>query len=288
VRAPDQIPARILAAEALESAICLGRQALARSPGWAGLTRDLAVLRLRAAARRMTGPAGPARLAGLDVRHDDILALALFAEEIFAREVYRTDLPTRAPRILDCGSNLGLSVLYFRRLYPGARITAFEPDPRLFELLSENVAASGATAAEVRCVHAAVTGAAGEVELYRNPARPGSGLAPSALGGRSEGVRVSTVALSSFVDGPIDLIKMDIEGAEEATLDELAASGKLALVGELVIEYHHHLDRGQDRFSHLLATLERAGFGYQLSVRARSLLPRRRFQDVLVLAYRKP
>src|SRR5688500_10055596 len=48
--------------------------------------------------------------------------------EIFVREIYRFETDIRNPVIIDCGSNIGLSVLYFHKSYPGARILAFEPD----------------------------------------------------------------------------------------------------------------------------------------------------------------
>ena len=52
---------------------------------------------------------------------------------------------TSTPRILDCGANVGLASLFFRRLYPQARITAFEADPALFAILEANLDANGRT-----------------------------------------------------------------------------------------------------------------------------------------------
>ena len=40
-----------------------------------------------------------------------------------------------APLILDIGSNIGISVLHYKRLFPKARIIAFEPDPDFFPVL---------------------------------------------------------------------------------------------------------------------------------------------------------
>src|SRR4030095_8210365 len=45
-----------------------------------------------------------------------------------------------APRfILDCGGNVGASVLYFLWKYPSARITVVEPDPANFSVCKENL-----------------------------------------------------------------------------------------------------------------------------------------------------
>jgi FkbM family methyltransferase len=40
---------------------------------------------------------------------------------------------------LDCGANIGLATLFFKRLYPESEIHAFEPDPETFKMLRRNV-----------------------------------------------------------------------------------------------------------------------------------------------------
>ena len=63
--------------------------------------------------------------------------------EIFARQQYYFRAETESPLILDCGANLGMASLYFKWLYPKARVRAFEPDPSTFELLKQNLARNG-------------------------------------------------------------------------------------------------------------------------------------------------
>jgi FkbM family methyltransferase len=41
--------------------------------------------------------------------------------------------------ILDVGSNIGASILYFQRRFPNARILGFEPHPETFAVLKQNV-----------------------------------------------------------------------------------------------------------------------------------------------------
>src|SRR5690606_29753371 len=48
-------------------------------------------------------------------------------KEIFVEEVYKVQLRPN-PLIIDCGANIGLSVIYFKRHFPDARVIAFEPD----------------------------------------------------------------------------------------------------------------------------------------------------------------
>ena len=59
--------------------------------------------------------------------------------EIFVKNEYFFKSNKHKPLILDCGSNIGVSVIYFKFLYPNCHIHAFEPDPETFELLKQNV-----------------------------------------------------------------------------------------------------------------------------------------------------
>ena len=56
-------------------------------------------------------------------------------KEIFVDEIYKFDSKDEEPVIYDCGANIGMSCLYFKILYPKARITAFEGDPIITDVL---------------------------------------------------------------------------------------------------------------------------------------------------------
>jgi hypothetical protein len=97
-------------------------------------------------------------------------------------------------------------------------------------------------------------------------------------------IEVPAFALSELVSGRVDFLKLDIEGSEEAVLFELAAADRLRDVGELVVEYHHHLPGRPDRLSVVLDLLERQGFTYQLAVPEPRLDASGAFVDVLIHA----
>ena len=66
------------------------------------------------------------------------------------------------PHIVDCGSNIGMAVLFFKALYPRASITAFEPENATFQQLRVSVERN--MLSEVTLINAAVgekTGLAG-------------------------------------------------------------------------------------------------------------------------------
>jgi hypothetical protein len=101
---------------------------------------------------------------------------------------------------------------------------------------------------------------------------------------KAEGT-VNAVRLSEWITGPVDLLKLDIEGAEVAVIRDLEASGKLKFVRNMVIEYHHHIDKEKNCLAEFLGCIERNGFGYQLRASTPTGFRSRAFQDVLIYAY---
>jgi hypothetical protein len=79
-----------------------------------------------------------------------------------------------------------------------------------------------------------------------------------------ESIQVSSRKLSEFVRGPIDFLKLDVEGAEHRVLCDLVASGKIDFIQQMVVEYHHRIGKQRSRLAHFLQQLEDAGFEYQI------------------------
>jgi len=238
---------------------------------------------------RERGP-GPRRgtVLGMPVCFHDHYWLLEMYEDIFLRRQYEFESESPAPAIVDAGSNIGLAILFFKRLYPRATVLGFEPDPDTFQLLRRNVEANRLQGVRIR--NEALYDGRQALDLFGDPSTPGSPQM-TVLGDRLPGTakRVHATRLSDHVTEPVDFLKVDIEGAELIVLDDLESSGKLPLVGRMAIEYHHHLHAGDDSLAGLLATLERAGFGYQLEARLEGAPGRDvgRVQNVLVHAYRK-
>ena len=227
-----------------------------------------------------------ARIAGYPVRYCTEKSLKFLFDEIFVRQDYLFSAETARPFILDCGSNIGMSVLYFKLLYPQSEITAFEPDREAFACLEWNVRENGFAGVTVHRL--ALSNREGELDFYYDPADPGS-LRMSAVWERMPGQKqvVPCTRLSKFIDRDVDLLKLDVEGVEKEILEDLQQAGKLGLVRQMVLEYHHHIHQDRDVFSGILGILEGAGFGYQLeSAFSRPLRPHE-FQDILVYAYQK-
>lgn len=59
--------------------------------------------------------------------------------DIFIRKDYYFETKSSSPYIIDGGGNIGMSVLFFKYLYPSSRIAVFEPSPSIFEVLKKNI-----------------------------------------------------------------------------------------------------------------------------------------------------
>jgi FkbM family methyltransferase len=228
------------------------------------------------------------RILDLDVAFFDYYWLIDMFEEIFLRRQYLFETKNPNPVIVDAGSNIGLSILFFKTLFPSAKVIGFEPDPEAFEVLTRNVRENRLE--NVSLLNLAVHDGRNSVYLFGDPGVPGSPQ-ESARSERMAGARaaVGATRLSTYVTDPVDFLKIDVEGVERIVIEELEQSGKLPLVDRIAIEYHHHLDPDEDALSEMLSTLERNGFGYQLEARLAGSggSYARGYQNVLVHAYRK-
>ncbi len=121
--------------------------------------------------------------------------------------------------VLDVGANIGYYTLLFaRKVGSAGKVFAFEPDPDNFQLLCRNVEANGYS--NVVLVNKAVSDHSGPARLVRCDQQRAAHHLWSHEGAASA-VEVESVALDDFFadyEGPIHLIKMDIEGAEAMVL----------------------------------------------------------------------
>ena len=225
------------------------------------------------------------KMLGFDIAFFDRPSLVNLYREIFVRQHYYFRANTESPLIFDCGGNLGMATLYFKWLYPKARIEVFEPDPTTFAVLQRNVTQNQLT--DVVTHNCAVWSENGEIEFFIDPATPGS-LLMSTDSSRLEGkvIRVPSRKLSEFIHGPIDFLKLDVEGAEHRVLCDLLSSGKAQYIRQMVIEYHHHSGNGRSCLGDFLRHLEQAGFEYQVHASLFPVTSKGIFQDVLIGAYR--
>jgi FkbM family methyltransferase len=228
----------------------------------------------------------PVQLLGYNVSYADAAQLRYLYREIFVLGAYIFHSSERYPFIVDCGSNIGISILFFKRLYPGAKIIGFEPDQDTFAILQRNIEQNGLS--DVTVHNCALTDYDGTIAFYQS-GQTKSSLMMSTLQERASGTRTEVPArrLSNFLTTDVDLLKMDIEGAETSVLPELAAANALRRVRQLHLEYHHHIQRDVDDLSVTLQLLEQHGFGYQLQGTSPGWGAGRTNQYIAIYAYQK-
>lgn len=66
--------------------------------------------------------------------------------------------------------------------------------------------------------------------------------------------------MSDYIDKEVDLLKIDIEGAEGQVIEDLSRNGKLPLIRDIIMEYHYNPKNESNRLPKLLSTLEEGGF----------------------------
>ena len=175
--------------------------------------------------------------------------------EIFIDEIYKFKCDSKQPNIIDCGSNYGVSILYFKKLYPGAKIVGVEADPCIYEILNKNIAKTNINS--VTLLNKAVSNHIGSIEFFSEGADGGR---VHKMDDPKNTSSVDTVLLDDLIDGQVDFLKMDIEGSET---DVLCASRKLKKVKQLFIEYHSFVDETQN-LGDLLSCLAKNNFRYYI------------------------
>jgi FkbM family methyltransferase len=226
------------------------------------------------------------KIHGYKVNFFDYSTFFYLYREIFINKQYYFISERDNPLIIDCGSNVGIALIFFKILYPNSKIIAFEPDIETFKILKMNVERNNLE--DVELFNKAISNTEGMIDFYIDPNHPGS-LIMSTKKERKNKVcnKVHSILLSNYIKENVDFLKMDIEGAEAAVIEELSSKNKLKLIKQMVIEYHHHLIPNEDIFSNTLKILEENGFGYQICAPIRSPFNKGEFQDILIYAYQK-
>lgn len=194
---------------------------------------------------------------GQKTRFSDHAGLFHSIREIFHDEVYKFNARTEHPHIIDAGSNIGLSVRYFKTLYPKATILAYEPDPAIFAMLKDNV--GSLPGVEVR--QAAAWTQDTTLTFYSEGSLAGS--AEMDFLGTRNAITVPAERLADqLARQPVDFLKLDIEGAENSVLFDIEDA--LPQVDHLFFEYHSTPGKPQ-QLGDLLNLVSRAGYRYAIN-----------------------
>ena len=149
----------------------------------------------------------------------------------------------RGSLVIDCGANVGNVTRAFVRL--GFEVHAFEPDPYARQFLERRYGKH-----PLVTIHPKAVGAApGRLTLYRKadfarkPKRStvSSSLLRRPVHGDANNVEVDVIDLSAFIRGlgrRVDILKLDVEGAEVEIIEHLIGDGTSNLIGMIYAETH--------------------------------------------------
>jgi FkbM family methyltransferase len=157
---------------------------------------------------------------------------------IFKTKSYEPRIPDFSPRtIVDAGANIGMASILFALKYPEARIVAIEPESSNFARLVRNVAPYKT----ITPIQAALWQKDGEVTLGASTAHPKGAFQIVDEGRqRVRAITMDTLMREAGMDS-IDLLKVDIEGAEIEVFESCAWIKKVQVIA---IELHDRVRPG--------------------------------------------
>jgi FkbM family methyltransferase len=162
-------------------------------------------------------------------------------EDVIIRRVYDFGCEGRKPSVIvDGGANAGYSSLFFACKFPEARILAVEPSESNYRILVKNISAYP----KIEPVNAALWPTEATLVIENPQDEPWEFRMKQADDGTIDGV--SSISMNDVlqrVNAPVDLLKLDIEGAEKQLFDSPDLTW-MDQVHSIAIELHDRLVPG--------------------------------------------
>ena len=159
-------------------------------------------------------------------------------EDVIRHAQYDIELPFTPKTIVDAGANVGMASVFYANKYPDARIIALEPEAENFRMLLRNVAPYP----NIVPVNAAVW----SEDRYVSMTAPSGVSAAFRVADCNGETPVQAFSIPTIMKQhglqSIDLLKVDIEGAEKEVFD--SAQPWIESVGAVVIELHDRFKAG--------------------------------------------
>lgn len=187
----------------------------------------------------------------------DIASFNLCNAELFQSEMYKFKASSSNPCIIDCGANLGMSVIYFKQLYPNATIIAFEADDYIFNFLEKNMESFGFI--NVELINKAVWNCDDTLSFIVEGGAGGRLEKETTIGKYK---KVACTSLKKYLIGKkVDFLKIDIEGAEYEVIKD--CEDEIKNIDYLFIEYHS-MPLKEQNLHKILEIVQKAGFSYHI------------------------
>lgn len=201
------------------------------------------------------------------INFPNYLHFKALVEEIFISREYAVLGLGEAPFIIDCGANIGFTTLFLKKMYPQAKIICFEPDPTSFAFLKKNI--EGNQLKKVSYEQKALALEQGFIKMSVGNHTESSTFF---LDETKQVYSVPAVKLSDSIIEVVDLLKIDVEGAESQIMQDLNQSRKFSLIKNIIMEYHYSTEE-QNFLAQSLSYLEAWGFSYEIRVSSNFYMP---------------
>jgi FkbM family methyltransferase len=152
--------------------------------------------------------------------------------EIFVNKEYEFNYISKPNVILDLGANVGDTAIFYSILFPEAKIFAVEPNPHVHDKLEKNTQQFQ----NIKICKCAVSDKTGKIDLHFGDSHLGSSI--NYRDQNKNSVEVDVFSLEDFCKkegiDKVDILKFDIEGAEEYLLkSDYLKTHVVELVGEM-------------------------------------------------------
>ena len=180
--------------------------------------------------------------------------------EIFHKQVYLFSIEkNRSPYIIDCGANVGVSVLYFKKVFPNSQIVAFEADKKIFKVLKRNIEKSNEGG--VTLLNKGLWNKEGKLNFINEGADGGRICENKIPSDGLDIVEIESIRLRDYLNVNVDFLKIDIEGAETIVLED--CKDVLNNVKNIFVEFHSEVASSQE-LDRILKILRDNGFRYYI------------------------
>src|ERR1019366_235354 len=187
----------------------------------------------------------------------DITSFMWQYHEIFVNKFYAFTTTSSQPVIYDCGAIIGTSVLFFSEKFPKAKIIAYEASPYIFGILMQNIKENNVS--NVKAFQNAVWIKNETLEFSEEGADGGSIYSLT----NSKKVKVQALDFLEILnrEEKIDMLKMDIEGAENELIPHIASA--MHKIDNMFIEYHS-FNNSEQKLDEILSLLSQHKFRYYI------------------------